>query len=380
MTREEALDKFKSEEAGVILKKTNLKYYNQLVEKRDEFADLLRKGFWNIISRLESYPDFQVQEVQFSYLRVHIMDGTYQWLVELHDKNGDYTREDISQMLDMKSVLGVYDECRKELYQAAAKYVNTLTPADCDLIVMENFADQVMYLYILGVYAFRDIASDKRWEKIKKDKIFRILIGERKDKAFVVYAKIMNPEAAETVTDRISGTPTEHDFNSMEYVLYDFSNYLFNNRNICFRNMNFCSFRKCTMEETDFVGCKCMFTDWRCSHIHNVMMDGNCLNGADFTGSILENVSMTGVRLDVLPYSEEMPLNPAMIPATFRNATLKNVDFSGAYLAECDFRNACIGRINFAGADLRGAKIDSKYKELWNLTEEQNNSINWIEE
>ena len=160
MTREEALDKFKSEEAGVILKKTNLKYYNQLVEKRDEFADLLRKGFWNIISRLESYPDFQVQEVQFSYLRVHIMDGTYQWLVELHDKNGDYTREDISQMLDMKSVLGVYDECRKELYQAAAKYVNTLTPADCDLIVMENFADQVMYLYILGVYACLLYTSD----------------------------------------------------------------------------------------------------------------------------------------------------------------------------------------------------------------------------
>ena len=97
-------------------------------------------------------------------------------------------------------------------------------------------------------------------------------------------------------------------------------------------------------------------------------------------GSILENVSMTGVRLDVLPYSEEMPLNPAMIPANFRNATLKNVDFSGAYLAECDFRNACIGRINFAGADLRGAKIDSKYKELWDLTEEQKNSICWLSE
>lgn len=380
MTREEALVKFRSEEAESILKKINRRYRHQLRERRDEFAQLLQEGFWSIISRLEDYPDFQVQEVQFSFLRTHIMDGTYRWLVELHDKNGEYTREDISQMLDMKSVLGIYDECREELYQAAAKYVNTLTPADCDLIMAENFAGQVMYLYILGVYAFRELASDPRWEDVEKDKIFRVLIGERKDKAFVVFAKGIPPKEPETVMERITRTPQESDFSSLEYVLYDFSNYHIQNRNICFRNVIFSSFRECVLEESQFLACKCMFTDWRNCHIHNAIMDGNCMNGVDFTGSILENVSMTGARLDVLPYEETIPLNPAFIPASFRDATIKNVDFSGAFLAECDFRNARIGRINLEGADLRGAKIDVKYKEAWDLTDEQKNSIRWIEE
>ena len=379
MKREEALAKFKSEEARIILHKINCKYRQQLMEKRDEFAALLQDGLWSILSQLEQYPDFQVQEVQFSFLRTHIIDGTYNWLVELHDKDGDYTRQDISRMIDMKSVLGIYDVCREELYQAAAKYVNTLTPADCDLIMADNFAYQVLYLYILGVYAFRDLEKDTRWNRIKVDKIFRVLIGERRDKAFVVFAKNMQARQDEDVLADITKQPDVSDFSGMKYVLYDFSGMQILNRNICFRNVTFSNFSEAQLEEGQFLACKCMFTDWRNCHIRNIDMDGNCLNGADFSGSTLENVSMTGVRMDVLPYEETIPLNPAFLPASFRNATIKNVDFSGSFLAECDFRNASIGRVNFEGADLSGAKLDAKYKDVMNLTEEQKNSISWVE-
>lgn len=378
MNREEALAKFKSEEVKVIFKKTDFMFYNHLIEKRDEFAELLKNGLWDILGKLDDYTDFQVQEVQFSFLRTHIKDGTYQWLVELHDKNGDYTREDIAQLLDMKSVFGIYDECKKELYRAASKYINTVTPSDCDLIALEHFASLVRYLYMLGVYAFRDIAEDERFEKIKIDNVFRVLIGERKDKAFVVFAKIQNRDDEKTVIDKISETPTERDFSSLDYVFYDFSDYQICNRNICFRNMPFSSFRNCRMENSEFIGCKCILTDWRNSNIKNVAMEGNCMNCSDFSGSRLENVSMQGARLDVVPYSEEVPVNLAMIPVSFRNATLKNVDFSGAFLAECDFREAEMERINFEGADLSRAKMDAKYRDLLELTEEQKDSINWV--
>ncbi len=378
MTREEALEKFKTEEADKILKKINFKYFNTIVEKRDVFAEIVKQGLWDILEKMTEYPDFKVQEVQFSVLRSGIMDGTYQWMVELHDKDGDYTREDISIPLDMKDVFGVYEECRDELYQAAAKYVNILNPADCDLIMMDNFMNQVMYLYMLGVYAFRGIESDERFEKLQIEKVFRVIIGERKDKAFVVYAKIPNKEAAENVIARISATPTEEDFSSNEFVLYDFSEFEIENCNISLHNFPFSSFRNCTIEDAEFVACKCMLTDWRGCHIKDVTMDGNVMNCSDFTDSSFENVSMIGVRMDVLPYSDDVTINLAMIPVSFRNAKLKNVDFTAAFLAGCDFRGAEIGRINFREAELKGAKMDKKYKDVLELTVAQKSSITWV--
>jgi len=378
MTREEALEKFKAEEADKILKTINRKYFHTIVEKRDACAEILKKALWDILEKGKDYPEFKVQEVQFSVLRTGIVDGTYEWMAELHDKDGDYTREDISMPVDMKDIFGVYDECREELYQAAAKYVNILGPADCDLIMMDNFMNQVMYLYMLGVYAFRDLEQDERFNELEIEKVFRVIVGERKDKAFVVYAKLQNPEEEESVLARITMEPTEEDFTGNEFVLYDFSGFHMQDCNISLRNFPFSSFRGCTMQDAEFVACKCMLTDWRGCHIKDVTMDGNVMNCSDFSDSTFENVSFIGVRMDVLPYSDEVPINPAMIPVSFRNAKLKNVDFTGAFLAECDFTGAEIGRINFLGADLRGARMEKKYRDVLELTTAQRNSIRWV--
>lgn len=378
MTREEALEKFKAEEADKILKKINRKYFETIVEKRDVLAEILKKALWDILERGKDYPDFKVQEVQFSILRTGIVDGTYQWMVELHDKDGDYTRKDISMMVDMKEIFGVYEACREELYEAAAKYVNILNPADCDLIMMDNFMDQVMYLYLFGIYAFRDIEKDERFKELKIEKVFRVIIGERRDKAFVVYAKVVDRESMESVIESISAEPTEEDFTGNEFILYDFSDFQIKDCNISLRNFPFSSFRNCTIQDADFIACKCMLTDWRGCTIKDVTMDGNVMNCSDFSDSTIENVSMMGVRMDVLPFSEELPINPTMIPVSFRNAKIKNVDFSGAFLAECDFRGAEIGRTNFQEADLRGAKLDKKYKDVLELSVAQKNSIIWV--
>lgn len=380
MTREQALDQFKKEAAGSILKKLHKIYYQQLVNMRDEFARTLRKEFWNIIDKGKEYPQFQLWEVQFSYLRTHIMDGTYQWLVELHDENGDYTSTDISQIFDMKVVIGIYDKYRQELYEAAAKYVNILTPADCDLIMTDYFGTLSMYLYILGVYAFRGLAQDDRWKEVEKEDKFRILLGERRGQTFVVYSEGWSQKKAGEVIEKLSQQPTEQDFTSADYMLYDFSDMQIQEADICFRNFNFSNFRRCLVEESDVKACQCMYTDWQGCHIRNAVMDGNCMCGADFGSSILENVSMAGVRLDVLPYSEENILNLTLIPVSFHNAILQNVDFSGAFLAECDFHNARIGRVNFEGADMRNSRIDKKYKDILQLSEEQKNSICWLSE
>lgn len=380
MTREEALERFKTQEAAEIFRRINRKYCDVIYEKKDLLAERLKEAFWKILEKAKDYPEFQIQEVQFSYLQVHIMDGTYRWLVELHDEKGDYTEEDISELLEMKEILGVYEECREELYQAAAKYVNTLTPADCDLMMAENYKSTVMHLYLLGVYAFRGIDQEERFQEIPVKKIFRILIGGRRDCAFVVFAKHENREDPKTVLERLTKQPEEKDFTSQEFILYDFSDYEIKNCNISFRNFPFTSFRRCRLDDVELIMCKCILSDWRGAEIKNTLLEGNCFHSADFTGANLENVSFHTCRLDVAPDMVNNPLNPSLIPVSFRGAKLQNIDFRRAFLRGCDFREAEIGRVNFEGADLTGAKLPEKYREIPELTEEQRKSIDWIKE
>jgi len=62
----------------------------------------------------------------------------------------------------------------------------------------------VRFIPMLGVYAFRDLEQDERFNELEIEKVFRVIVGERKDKAFVVYAKLQNPEEEESVLARIT--------------------------------------------------------------------------------------------------------------------------------------------------------------------------------
>lgn len=134
------------------------------------------------------------------------------------------------------------------------------------------------------------------------------------------------------------------------------------------------------MDDVELIMCKCILSDWRGAEIKNTLLEGNCFHSADFTGANLENVSFHTCRLDVAPDMVNNPLNPSLIPVSFRGAKLQNIDFRRAFLRGCDFREAEIGRVNFEGADLTGAKLPEKYREIPELTEEQRKSIDWIKE
>lgn len=380
MTRDEALAKFRSGEAKEIFQKAIQKSRAELIEKRDEFAKTLKDAFWKMMEKAKEFPDFKMQEIQFSYLQVHVMDGTYKWLVELHDDKGEFVSVDISESLEMKGFFETYEAYRDEVYQAASKYVSTLTPADCDSMMVENFKELTPYLYYLGVYSFRGINEDDRFQEIQIHKVFRILIGGRREKAFLVFYKLEKPEEALEIKEKLKNEATEQDYSSDEFSLFDFSDDTFEDDNISLRNFPFARFRRASFNEIEMYGCKCLLSDWHEAKIKNCFFDGSCFNSADFSDSYFENVSLLGTRFDIAPDMKDIPFNPTLIPTSFRNATLKNVDFRGSFLAGCDFSGAKIGRINFAEADMKNAKFPMEYRDQLELSDEQKNSILWVKE
>jgi uncharacterized protein YjbI with pentapeptide repeats len=380
MTREEALEKFRTIEASEIFKETNHKCRKELLEKRDLIADRMRGAFWSALEQLTDHPEFNVQEVQFSYLQVHVMDGTYKWLVELHDENGDFVEQDISETVEMKEFFTAYESCRNELYQKAAQYVNALTPADCDGIMVENFVNVVPYLYLIGVYAFRGISEEPRFQEIPVHKIFRVLVGGRRDKAFLVYYKLENPEDGNTTLAKLLEEPKEKDYLNDEFMLFDLSNQDFQECSLTFRNFNLTIFRHASFRRVEMFVSKCMLGDWNDVTISDCVMEGDCFNGVDFSSSRIRNVSFVQSRFDINPEMDDMPMNPTMLPTKFCDAELKNVDFRGCWLGGCDFRGATLEEILFDEADLTNTIIASKYRDVLKLSEAQKKVVCWVDE
>ncbi len=380
MTRDEAVQKFRSGEAKEIFQRAIQKSREELVEKRDAFAQALRDAFWKMMEKAKEYPDFKVREIQFSYLQVHVMDGTYKWLAELHDEKGEFVSVDISESLDMKRFFETYEAYRPEVYQEASKYVSTLTPADCDSLMVENFRELAPYFYFLGVYAFRGINEDARFQEIPIHKVFRILIGGRREKAFLVFYKLEKPEEAADIKEKLNKEATEQDYSNDDFSLFDFSDEKFEDNNLSMRNFPFTCFRRAIFDKIEMYGSKCLLSDWHEAKITNCFFDGSCFNGADFSDAYFENVSLLGARFDVASDMKDIPFNPTIIPVSFRNATLKNVDFRGTFLAGCDFSGAKIGRINFAEADMKDAKLPMEYRDELELSEEQKKDIHWVKD
>lgn len=378
MNREEALEKFRGMEAEKIFVEARKEYYEKLIEKRDEFAKKLRYGFHMLAEELQKREeDFALSCIHFSFLRVHITDGTYHWMVEAQDEDGVFTKRDISVHISMRTFFATFEKCREALYREAARYVNILTPSDCDELILQEFTKQVPYLYILGIYAFHEIEKDEVFQRLNKTDVFHITLGERRDKSFIIHMTRKNAPKQEEVLEKITGMPSEEDYSSREFMMHDFSKYKIEDCRIAFRNLVFGDFRECQVAGVELLCCKCMGTDWRGCRIEDSSMDLCSFQNATFEGAYIANSSMAGCGFEVSEYTDEVQKNIAMIPVSFRNAVIRGVDFGGSNMAGCDFRGAKFDNATFLEVNLKGACFDLSARDTIEFSEEQIASIHW---
>ncbi len=378
MKREEAIVKFQNNEADIILRKMRKACYDRIVEGREEFKLCLAKALKDIVTAGEQQTEqFAIGCIHFAYLRAHFADGTYKWLVEAQGKDGAYDRQSYSTMFDMKWLFEAMEEYREALYKEAQKYLNVLTPADCDSLYIEELAKQIPYLYMLGIWAFHDRDIAGQLDKLDRTESFRVTLGERRGKSFILYKDSAGKAVDKDVLADLMRDPVEEDFNKSDYVLYDFSKYSIADGRIGFRNFQFSSFRDVEINNAELVFCKAMLSDWQNCRIQDCAINMCTLQGADFSNSRLENVSFAGCRLDIPAYNEDGD-NIMFVPVSFRNASLKNVEFVGAYLAGCDFRGAVLDNIDWTDADMQHTIIDMIWKNKLELTREQSEAVIWI--
>lgn len=375
MDRKEALAHFRENAAVPAIKRALQQFHEDFKINRELYCQKLLTGFEEIAEKLQiEEPDTEIACIQFSFLQSHVLDGTYQWLVEAKDKNEVLDRKEREVYIAMPELFGALETLEQEVKQEIAKYIGNLNEGDAEQVKLETFRRCIGYFYLGGYYAFRNISHTEAYQKIKKYRLFRIMLGGYMDRVQILH--IQEEKEIGDIKKQFYDTADIDDWKKEELLLRDYSGIVLKEegKRIDCKNLMFSSFAESRIRYHLFTLSNLMGVNFSNSRIDDTAFIGNTFQQADFTGAILKNCDMHASMFYGGEYVNGQ-VTPGIYPVSFKNAVLEQVNFSYCDLRNCDFEHAVMTDVIMDSAMLEGARMSRENMEKLELTEEQRNSI-----
>lgn len=379
MNREEAQEHFMESFAKEACQQAVKEFHQRFKEKREWFCQKLIEAFQQLAEQLEEEEE-QMAYFQYSFLQSHVLDGTYQWYLEAQNKDGVMDKKERAVVFDIKELGKPLEQLETALKQEIKKYVGNLNECDAELLKLETFKKCTAYFYLGGLYAFRNIRENSYYRKLKKYKLFRITLGEYKDKCQIIHIGCQEKESQEEILKKFyASTKGEEleDLKKQELTFQDYSHMALEEEGsrIDCKNLMYSDWREAVIQYHLFALCNMVGVNFSNAHIEHTSFVGIPFQEADFSGVTMEECDILGCMFYGGEREGEDKVAPGIYPVSFQNARLKRVNFSLSDLRGCDFRNALLEEVLFEDAKMSGVRIDKNMAEQLSLTQEQREEI-----
>ncbi len=377
MDRKEALADFK-EKAATAVERAMIQFHKDFTKNREVYCEKLLEGFDRMAEKLKKeYKDTEIAELQFSYLQAHVIDGTYQWAIEARDKDKILDKKEKILYIAMPELFDAFEQLEDALKSEAAKYIGNLYEGDIADIKIEAFEKCKGYFYLGGYHAFRAIRKRRTYKEFKKHRAFLILIGGYMDEVQMVH--LQTNEDFEAIKEEMYKKGDMDHLKEHNLLYRDYSGIVLKeeSKRVDCKNLMFTCFEDCRIRYHLFTLTNLMGANFRNSRIDDTAFIGNTFQQADFTGAVLCNCDMHTSMFYGGEYVNGQ-ITPGIYPVSFRECVLDNVNFSYCDLRNCDFENADMRKAVFDSAKLKGARMNMKYRDKLNLSQEQKEEIVWI--
>lgn len=376
MNRAEAMVHFQENVANELCEAAKKEFHQLFIEKREVFAEKLKEGLKGIVNLLcERKEETEISYIHYSFLRAHVLDGTYEWFVEAQDEKGVFDPVERSITLSISEFFSPLQKLEEALKNQIHTYAGKITESDIEGIKLKEFNRYIGYFYIGGLKAFQNLKETDEYITLNKAPLFRITLGERKDKCLIVHLTLSAPMTEEEAQDKFYTKPDETDMQKQELTFQDYKGFHFFDRQIVFKNASYSSFQGTTLTQSEFMFCNFIGADFTGTTISNSYINVSTFQDACFRNAVIQDTVMAGNHFETAKYDEKKPIVAGLYPVSFQGALLKNVDFTGSDLSYCDFVGAKLYNINFSEAILEGAVFERDMASKLELTEEQRNSI-----
>lgn len=372
MNRAEALEHFEEHIAKEACEAAAKEFHQLFLENRELYVEKLQEGFHKIVQYLKATEDETlIGYIHFSFLRAHVLDHTYQWYVEAQDDKGVFDKEERAVTIAMSEFFTPLEKLTAVLEKQLPNYGGKLTQSDVEGIKLREFNRYVGYFYIGGLKAFQKIHQKEEYQELKKAPLFRITLGERKDKCIILHIAFPEPMPEEEAVDKLCAEPVETAMSVDELTFRDFSGFTFKERRLVFKNTAYSSYQEMQMEEEEALFCNFIGCDFTGAVIKNSYLNACTFQDTDFEHAVIKDTVLAANHFAVTAYESDKKIAAGLYPVSFRGAVLTNVNFTGSDLRCCDFTGATLENIDFTDADVKGAVFDNGVIKQLVLTKEQ---------
>jgi len=376
MNRAEALEHFEEHIAGEACEIAAKEFHCGFLQKRELYINKLQEGFRQIVAYLKDNEDnTSIGYIHFSFLRAHVLDGTYQWYVEAQDEKGVFDKKERSVTIDMAEFFEPLETLVEVLSKKLPDYAGKITQSDVENIKLREFGRYIGYFYIGGLKAFQKIRQQEVYRELHKASLFRITIGERKDKCIILHIAFPEPMEEEEALAKLCTAPEESGMSVEELTFRDFSGFHFQELRLVFKNTAFTSYQNVTMEEEEALFCNFIGCDFTGAVIKNSYLNACTFQDTTFEQAIITDTVLAANHFAVTEYETGKKIVAGVYPVSFRGAVLTNVNFTGSDLRNCDFTGVTFKNVDFTDTNVTGAVFDKNAVLQLNLTKEQLDSI-----
>lgn len=378
MNRKEALEHFETNIAKPAVENILPVFYEKFRQQKEKFCEKLVNAVEQLLVQVNGKePEVEIATIRISYLQASILDGTYQWQIVAQDKREYLDKKEREFYIAFPEIFTCIEELESELEKEVRKYVGNLYEGDVRSYKIQAFEKCMGCIYQAGMYAFRHFRKNEIFLHRKTHSVFKIMIGGYMDLMQIVF--LQSKEDYEKVKEELYKPGEKKHLDEHQMIYRDYSGIELKEvaKRVEAKNLMFACFANSRIRYHIFVLCSMIGVNFSESRIDDSGFVGATMQQADFTGAVLQNCDMHASMFYGGEYVDGQ-VTPGIFPVSFRNSILHRVNFMCCDLRNCDFEGAKMSEIVLEDAKLQGARIESCYKEMLELTPEQEQEIIWI--
>lgn len=341
---------------------------------RDELVPDFLESLGRICSRIESMLQCgrksKISYIHYAMLRTALLENSHLWRIDAYDNSWYRDPNECTAYYDAGWAFKFLDSFEAELEPYRKQYLNRVVKADLERLKLREAAKYQYYVIELARYALKQAATVPEFQKIAKETLFEVRVGEYFDITEVVYKEDLRPkDSRETMLWLEAKEPNQYsyevfrglDLSGGDYEGIDLRYAYLNGANVSRSNL-----RKATLIGAQLTGATLEETDFTLADIFGADFNHCQLQGANFRGAD----GGSGIK-------ETTPWLPGFAGADFSGANLEGADFEGANLRGANFSGANLAEVNFEDAELQGAVFSEKIQSTVILDEEQRSAVIW---
>lgn len=296
-------EKFLINEADMIFKEFKQTVLVNILNNKEKLRTQILDVFKKLSEKSNKDDGLKIRYVDFSILKVSILNEKYEIFVAAYDKNW-YAGEMIYESFCIDYVFKGLTEIRDDLYKKAKKYVGKIRCSSIDQYILKKSSEYNNYLTFFFIEYLKQYDEEESFKEMNKEKLVTVIYGDYKGNSQIVYSYDEKTKDEEEFKLKFNSGKKQN-FVFEQWTNIELKDFCITNKDITCMNLKYSNinnfmlkecksvgvnFKESTLKKCKFMLCDLGTADFSKRSLEDVVFENCILRNAKFDNAKLSNV------------------------------------------------------------------------------------------